>query len=76
VLLTGWFGLVEDFGITVAITRGTRGIGAAIARHFVERRAKVALAARRDTRLASELGENACFVPFDVVQPSQIEEVV
>jgi 3-oxoacyl-[acyl-carrier protein] reductase/meso-butanediol dehydrogenase/(S,S)-butanediol dehydrogenase/diacetyl reductase len=51
---------------TVIVTGGTKGIGAAIARHFYEQGAFVVIGARKDNGLAKDLGERASFVQSDV----------
>ena len=62
----------------VAIIVGSSsGMGKATAVTFVEARAKVVLAARRQTELeslASELGENAISCPTDIQDAEQVEK--
>ena len=50
---------------TVAITGGSKGIGASIARKFIGEGWKVLIGARNDNDLAAELGEQARFFSMD-----------
>jgi NAD(P)-dependent dehydrogenase (short-subunit alcohol dehydrogenase family) len=74
--LTSRFGLE---GKVTVVTRGARGIGAAIARAFVAKGARVALVDRDiDTAraYARNLGENARSFQCDVADPSSAENAV
>jgi NAD(P)-dependent dehydrogenase (short-subunit alcohol dehydrogenase family) len=53
---------------TVAITGGSKGIGASIAHSFIEQGWQVLIGARNDNGLAEELGAKALFYPMDVCQ--------
>jgi short-subunit dehydrogenase len=62
------------------ITGASEGIGAALARLFVQEGARVTLAARQEGKLqalANELGEeNILVVPTDVTDPAQVKRMV
>lgn len=68
-------GAVPDSGLTVVITGGTRGIGAAVACAFHEAGARVLVAARSDTGLAEKLGTRARFHPVDVTRPEELHRL-
>lgn len=58
---------------TVAITGGTKGIGAGISRAFHAAGWNVLIGARNDNGLAADLGERARFEPLDVREPTALE---
>ena len=62
------------------ITGASTGIGAACAREFVRRGARVAVSARNETKLqalVAELGEKRCMaIPLDVTQRDANTEAV
>jgi len=57
---------------TVIVTGGSRGIGAAISKAFIESGDRVVIAGRTDTGLATALGDRALFVATDVRQPESL----
>lgn len=65
-------------GKVVLVTGGSRGLGLALARELVKRRAQVAITAR-DTeelgRVANELGD-VLAVPCDLADPPQIDDML
>lgn len=62
---------------TAVITGGTRGIGAAIAKAFVDDGFKVVVGARKRTSFVDELGaDNARFVEMDVAEQDAHERVI
>jgi NAD(P)-dependent dehydrogenase (short-subunit alcohol dehydrogenase family) len=69
-------------GRVVLVTGGSRGLGLALARHFAERGARVALCARNDEQVqlsADELrqgGHTALGVACDVRDPEAVETLV
>ena len=57
------------------ITGGSKGIGAAVAKKFIEEGAKVVLTARKDgwgTKVADQLGDNAIFIQQDVARKGRL----
>jgi 3-oxoacyl-[acyl-carrier protein] reductase/meso-butanediol dehydrogenase/(S,S)-butanediol dehydrogenase/diacetyl reductase len=61
---------------TVVVTGGTKGIGASIAKYFVEKGDRVVICARTDNGYAAELGKQAMFVAADVTRPSDLSKLV
>lgn len=57
---------------TILVTGGSRGMGAAISRAFHGAGDNVIIASRKDTGLASSLGDRASFVSTDVRHPVQL----
>ena len=61
-------------GVVAIVTGGSRGLGAAFARHIVDRGGKVVVADLLDDagkQLADELGASARYVHLDVTDPAQ-----
>ena len=61
------------------VTGGTKGIGLSIATAFIKQGAKVIITARDEktgAESASALGSNCRFIPCDVTQPEQVENVI
>ncbi|MCP4652314.1 MAG: SDR family oxidoreductase [Candidatus Omnitrophica bacterium] len=61
---------------TVVITGGNKGIGAQITRSFAQAGYRVVVAARTDTGLSRELGEDVRFIKCDVRKESDHQKVV
>lgn len=61
---------------TVVVTGGTKGIGASIAKYFVEKGDRVVICARTDNGFASELGKQTKFVAADVTKLSDLAKLV
>lgn len=62
--------------LTVIITGGSHGIGAAISEAFYVAEYQVAVAGRKDTGLAANLGPRARFFATDVRQPMALKDLV
>lgn len=67
---------MNDDKLTVVITGGTKGIGAAISRAFHEQGSNIIIAARNDNGFAQSLGERARFQQADVKEESHHQALV
>jgi NAD(P)-dependent dehydrogenase (short-subunit alcohol dehydrogenase family) len=61
---------------TVIITGGSRGIGSAITEAFYNEGNSVVIAGRKDTGLASKLGQRAHFIATDVRHPQALYALI
>lgn len=68
--------MFDNTGRTIVITGGTKGIGLAITKKFLETGAHVFIGARHNSSEISELGASATFIETDVKDYNQICRLV